>query len=612
MPYQRMVRKSRLRRASVMIQTVLFGSAVGVSVAALAIDSGLMYNAKQELQNAADAAALAAASQLGAGEDPTQAAAAEAALFAARNTICGAGGWIDMDADVVFGHSVLEGEKYVFQPNEQPYDSARVTIRRDASVEDGPISTLFARAFGAGEVSLAANATAMLVPRDISIVCDLSGSMNDDSELQHYDMTQINLKDIWLALPIPKGNAGVGNGLDPPPPGNPHSENDQPGTGPGAPANAGGNPYPGADPGSDDIPRGPRWGWLTGWGEPIVQGEYDPVVDGGLYYIPKGQACTDEDVAENLETAGYYPNERAALLNPSAYESDTAYRNRVKVMLGLAGWKSKQKDGNVAMSKYSGGSGNGNNTVDTNELCQAVSYPFSGSWDSYVSYMMGSSAMRSANGDFRYRYGLKTFINYLLESRSHYSQTDLLWSTPEQPIQAVKDAVEEIVTFITDLQSADHLSLEVYATTSRHEVDLTEEYAQIVEVMNHRQSNHYDNTTCIGCGLAEAIEELQSERTRSAAAKIIILLTDGIANVDPYGSDPPGYALSEAQNAADEHMTIYTVSVGAGADQDLMQEIADIGHGSWFHAEGSVDEYSEQLRAIFRTLGGKRPVRLID
>ena len=39
----------------------------------------------------------------------------------------------------------------------------------------------------------------------------------------------------------PKGNNGVGNGIDPPPPGNPPL-NDGPGTGPGNPGNKGGTP----------------------------------------------------------------------------------------------------------------------------------------------------------------------------------------------------------------------------------------------------------------------------------------------------------------------------------------------------------------------------------
>ncbi|MFQ5429823.1 MAG: pilus assembly protein TadG-related protein, partial [Phycisphaerae bacterium] len=313
-----------VRRATVIIQTVVFGGAVGLGVAALAIDTGLMYGARQELQSAADAAALAAASQLGSTSNLETLAKAEGAKYANLNAIMGDAADL-VESDVVFGHAVMNGEKFDFQPETLPYDAVRVTLRRDATVADGPVSLLFGKTFGLDGATMEASATAMLTPRDIALVIDLSGSMNDDSELRHYtdfpsgsggtrEGVQINLKDVWLALPVGKGNAGVGNGIDPAPPGNPNSQNDQPGTGPGSPQNAGGNPNPGAEPqGGNPGPGGPRWGWMTGFGNDIVLGSYSPVGDPGLYYIPRGVTTTDPDVIENLTEAGYSEEERSAL-----------------------------------------------------------------------------------------------------------------------------------------------------------------------------------------------------------------------------------------------------------------------------------------------------------
>ena len=42
-----------------------------------------------------------------------------------------------------------------------------------------------------------------------------------------------------------------------------------------------------------------------------------------------------------------------------------------------------------------------------------------------------------------------------------------------------------------------------------------------------------------------------------------------------------------------------------------MSQIADIGQGEHFHAEGSIVEYSAALEQIFRRLGVTRPVELI-
>jgi len=67
-----------------------------------------------------------------------------------------------------------------------------------------------------------------------------------------------------------------------------------------------------------------------------------------------------------------------------------------------------------------------------------------------------------------------------------------------------------------------------------------------------------------------------------------------------------------AQMAADEGFRVYTVSVGYNVDRELLQEIATIGNGQEFYAAGNPDEYTDQLEMIFRALGGKRPVALIE
>jgi len=63
--------------------------------------------------------------------------------------------------------------------------------------------------------------------------------------------------------------------------------------------------------------------------------------------------------------------------------------------------------------------------------------------------------------------------------------------------------------------------------------------------------------------------------------------------------------------AADAGIRIFAVSVGAGANTSLMQQIADLASGEHFQAQGSIQEYSAQLDQIFYTIGGLRPVQLI-
>lgn len=605
------------RKAAVLTQAVLFGSTVGVGVAALAVDTGLMYASKSELQSAADSAALAAASQLGSTENATAQAVSQAATFAGLNKVAGDEAAL-VDTDVVLGHAVLNGTQYDFQPNQQPYDAVQVRLRRDQTVADGPVSLVFGHAIGMDGARISATATAMLVPRDISVVIDLSGSMNDDSELRHSQQfpseisgdpdkpgVQVNLRDIWCAL----------NG---PAPSRPYA--------PGLPTET---QYAGD--------TGPTWGQMTNWGSQIILGSYNATTDSGLLYLKKSVNCTDSATQTQLVTRNY---KTAASASPSTMNEvdclmkgtkDSSYsnnfRNRAKVILGLAEWRSGKSN-----SKYgSGVGGDADDKVEDSELTAALSYPSGmsgGSWDDWVNnYVPASTEMSQTDSNLRYRYGLKTFVNYLLEKRASNSQTPILASAPELPMTSVKDAVQTLIDTIVELETQDHCSLEIFATSGRHEVDLTtptgseslsDLLQEIPDTLYQRQAGHYDSTTCIGCGLDKGYLELTSVRARTAAAKVIILLTDGKPNVGGGGDSPEDYAVDRAEVAADAGMTIYTIGVGGDANDGFLEDIATIGHGEYFFADNAPDpdtgqpQYVEKLQEIFESLGGKRPVRLIQ
>ena len=96
-------------------------------------------------------------------------------------------------------------------------------------------------------------------------------------------------------------------------------------------------------------------------------------------------------------------------------------------------------------------------------------------------------------------------------------------------------------------------------------------------------------------------------------------MSDGKPNVNPNG-DYVGenndvvvdWCYDVAQQCADQNIRLYTIGVGADADVALMTQMATIGGGQYFHAEGTPEEYSDQLNMIFRSLGGRRPVALIE
>lgn len=585
------------RRGVVVVWTAVSMVAL-LGFAALSVDIGYLYMVRSELQSCADAAAMAAASQLAAmGQDRETLARQAAIEYAAKNKVLNRTPTLDPEVDIVFGQCVRNPQtgRYELNPNSSVHDAVRVRVRRTADSPNGAVPLFFANIFGKSQKDMFAEAVAILVPRDIAIVADLSASHNDDSELRHINEPNItiNLWNVWAALP---------GGMDP------------------------------ADPNYSPQRAGPTWGTLMqqlGFGEMTLNGSYNPAADPGLMYLPKGSTWSNTTLANMLRAQNYNEREISAIMSAS-YDSDTsAWKARVCTALGLSVWRSglpADPDGKPAKWQREGLTpGNGDNKLAwSSELTWVQPYPFpAGSWSEWCDYVKSTSTRMYSEGKtaFRYRFGVKTFINYLLEERRCHDETPDLWQTPAQPMQAVKDGVVRMMEIIEELQTDDQVSLEIYDRWGRHEVNLTQDYAQISSRITQLQAGHYDVYTNMGDGEQRAIEELTSVRARNTAVKVMILLTDGNANVDQtgaiYGEYEPNtpaklYAKSKAQEAADLGIRIYTVSVGARADTAAMEEIATIGRGTHFYASGSIAEYTDQLRAIFETLGGKRPVVLIE
>lgn len=149
-------------------------------------------------------------------------------------------------------------------------------------------------------------------------------------------------------------------------------------------------------------------------------------------------------------------------------------------------------------------------------------------------------------------------------------------------------------------------------------MDLGEDYEAIRDRLDQMQAGHYTQVTNIAAGIEAGIAELTGQRARPEAIKMMVLLTDGIANVDEFGrysADGTAggeYAVERAEAAAALGIRVYTVSVGSAADRDLMRKIAQVGSGQEFFAGGPVETYTAELQSIFATLGGKTLTRLIQ
>jgi Mg-chelatase subunit ChlD len=247
-----------------------------------------------------------------------------------------------------------------------------------------------------------------------------------------------------------------------------------------------------------------------------------------------------------------------------------------------------------------------------------VPYPYpSGSWSDYFQYVQTNGTIRDAG--YRNYYGYLTLMNYLQAQQGRATATPDLWRTREEPITAVKDAVSLFLTYMRERPTDDRVGLASYTYTDGAgtvEVPLTDDYAGIETASRQRQAGHYHTYTNIGGGIAAARSELQA-RARIGTQKLIVLLSDGRTNWyhNTYNlADARQDALDQARLAAEGRIPILTISMGADADLDLMQQIADLTDGLHFIVPGgsTVEAYREQLYSVFADVAAYWPLKLVD
>ncbi len=589
------------RRGTVVVMVAVFMVAL-LGFAAITVDVGAMYNARNDLQRSADSAALAAAARLSDFElgDPLELAKAAAVEYVASNGVLGRSVTVDPSADVEFLRVTFNAaaNSYSFTPTNNLPDAVRVRVRLTEDSPNGALGLFFAPVLGHNFSNVSADAIGMMVPRDIVIAADLSASHTDDSELRHYNVTNINIWDVWNALPGGIDDAGSLWNPAAIPPGwvNPD--------------------------GSVPMAAGPAWGYMKqlGWGTQTINAAYDPTTDAGLISLPYKAKWTNAQLSTYLTAQGYSATEVSAIVNTTTPDGSGAYPYRVAVALGLANWNSGIPGGR--WQAVGAPAGNNNTTISSSELTWTE--PIMGRsvadsstiWVDYINnYVRDTNTyMYEANANFRYRYGVKTFVNYLLEDRPQNDQTPELKNTPTQPMQAVKDAIDHMMDVMIGLNTDDQVALVAYGSTVHLEIPLTTDFQSVTDRINDMQAAHYDRNTNMGGGIQSAVAELTGPRARGHTRKVIILLTDGVANVAADGSlsyvNGPIYAYTQATAAAAQHIRVFAVSVGAEPDLAAMDQIAQVGNGKHYHAEGSIEQYSDQLDSILNILGGKRPIQL--
>ncbi len=211
-------RRLRDRRGIIVILTAFLLTALFAFVA-LSVDTGRIALTETRMQNAVDAAALAASQEItaavyaaGQGQgsariDANSIAISQARAMAAQ--VAQANGvYIDPANDVKFGKRTYNAStgQWSIAWNSSPFSVVQVTARRTAvntTAPDGQLPLAFGWAVGKESVPIETSATAYVEARDLVLVLDFSASMNDDSSLvSSLPATEVDhaLDAMWNAL----------------------------------------------------------------------------------------------------------------------------------------------------------------------------------------------------------------------------------------------------------------------------------------------------------------------------------------------------------------------------------------------------------------------------
>jgi Flp pilus assembly protein TadG/uncharacterized protein YegL len=177
----------------------------------------------------------------------------------------------------------------------------------------------------------------------------------------------------------------------------------------------------------------------------------------------------------------------------------------------------------------------------------------------------------------------------------------------QNKVDNLKAAVDMFFDVVKQTSMQDRVGFVRYSTNGELVKKLTSNYD---EVNNEIQNTKATGWTNIGEGMELALNEINSNG-RSTASKMMIIMTDGLAN-KPDSRDPKGYVLDIATQANAAGIDLETISFGTDADKTLMDEVAAIGNDVYFDVSGSTSDQATELRAVFTKLALKRKVNLVQ
>jgi Flp pilus assembly protein TadG len=567
------------RRKGVVVVLTAFLLTVLFAFLALSVDTGRVVLTETQLQNAADAASLAASQEIqaavhaaGQGVGSATIDANSIAVAAARNMAADVaeanGVYIDPDQDVEFGKRVYNSadSEWSVQWGGAPYNVVRVTARRngsDPSAPDGEFPLAFGWAIGKDSVPLQASSTAFTEARDLVLVLDFSGSMNYDSQLTSslgLSAAEAILDDMWDAM-VAANPTWPGTSTSKFPSGGFGSMNSYQGTYVSSTTtstilstlgltqnNASGSrlyPYPQAGRSSDGLPKSKPSNSTSDalWTKYVDFVKNHPKTEYRKYYGYR----TLMDYLQQKAISSFTPRDR--------YTSEDMWRTPHQPLNAV------KKGASLFLAFL--------DDLDFGDEVGLVGY---GEWGEQIDSLNDGDASVDVSND-----------------------------------------------------------------------PITPSFGLIDVMQNHHQAGEFNGQTNMGDGILKAREMLVGKASdpnddgfsRYGARPTLVLMTDGLANRRPSSWSLPAnfhwedwtdfngdgsadyttsdnykrYAFWEATEAIKRGITIHTIAVGADADRDMLEAIAKASGGVYIDVPGgsTVEEVEEQLSSAFSQIAAKVP-----
>ncbi|MCC7418850.1 MAG: hypothetical protein IT428_01085 [Planctomycetaceae bacterium] len=523
------------KRRGAFLPVAALSLAAASAMVALGVDLSVVTLERTKMQNACDAAALAASQEITsavatAAEDSTgssdvagtvqdaNAIATAAAKTMAQKVAALNGVYVDPERDVTFGKRVFNSQtgKFSVEWGVGPYNVVKVTARRDnpePGHQDSTLDLFFAGVTGQGSASLTTSAVAYVEARDIAMVMDFSGSMNDDSTMAAYNRlgksnVEANQQEIWEALAV-QGSL----------PFTPEYLTVSKSSGQVTASNTFKNTQ--VTLSSNKPYQSVKLTFTNNNTQTFSNlstssGTYQGSSSNNGKSIKKVELNATYDVVDTSEPSTQLKN---GLSPTNSYQAQikvyfkgtsltvTSTKSISNVVLRFADNTDQMLTSSLGGTLKGTGSNAGKwikqcyvrsgtrTSTDgtnygekitnphgsdwpTNEETAALTfeltgaelaakyglgtYPWaSGSWDEFMSFCNSNSAVN--NNGHRYKYGGLTMVEFLLTQKQKQNQTKDLWKTPHYPFHAMKEGASLFCEFLTGLEFGDELGMVDYA-----------------------------------------------------------------------------------------------------------------------------------------------------